>query len=496
MGASLTQQVGKLVDDAIAACEGTAGACRLVEARARLDEPLRVAIAGKIKAGKSTLLNALVGAELAPTDASECTHVVAWYRDGITYRVTLQPRRGEARQVPFRRDGGAIDVDLDGMVPEEIERLVIEWPAPSLRDVTLIDTPGLGSLTVEASESTRAFLTGGPERPVQADAVLYLMRHLHADDARFLEAFRDETARATPINAIAIVSRADEVAGGRLDAMESAGRIAQRYRNDPTVRRLCQTVLPVAGLLAETGATLTEEEFRALQRLAGAPREDTDRLLLTADRFINSEAAITLTPLERGHLTARLGLFGVRLAVALLRDRVVTSAGQLADELVVRSGIRELRDVLRSHFGSRSDVLKARSALVAVEHALRDAGGPERERLLAEIERIEASAHVFAEIRLLHTIRGAAVRLTDDETEAAERLLGAQGAGLADRVGLPPDAGVDELRDAMLGALERWQQRAENPLSSRDAVAASRVLTRTCEGMLTDLGAMARPTPG
>ncbi len=35
----------------------------------RLGEPLRVAIAGKVKAGKSTLLNALVGDELAPTDA-------------------------------------------------------------------------------------------------------------------------------------------------------------------------------------------------------------------------------------------------------------------------------------------------------------------------------------------------------------------------------------------------------------------------------------------
>ena len=31
--------------------------------------PLRLAIAGKVKAGKSTLLNAILGDELAPSDA-------------------------------------------------------------------------------------------------------------------------------------------------------------------------------------------------------------------------------------------------------------------------------------------------------------------------------------------------------------------------------------------------------------------------------------------
>ncbi|MSX07522.1 MAG: Isoniazid-inducible protein iniC, partial [Actinobacteria bacterium] len=41
----------------------------------RLDEPLRVALAGSLKAGKSTLLNSLVGQDIAPTDATECTKV-------------------------------------------------------------------------------------------------------------------------------------------------------------------------------------------------------------------------------------------------------------------------------------------------------------------------------------------------------------------------------------------------------------------------------------
>src|SRR6185503_1868226 len=107
----------------------------LAAERARLDEPLRVAIAGKVKAGKSTLLNALVGEELAPTDAGECTKIVTWYRDGITYRVMLHPRDGEARQVPFSRDAGAIDVDLQGTPTEDVDKLEIEWPSSSLRAI-------------------------------------------------------------------------------------------------------------------------------------------------------------------------------------------------------------------------------------------------------------------------------------------------------------------------------------------------------------------------
>ena len=43
---------------------------------AGLGEPRRLAIAGRVKAGKSTLVNALVGRMVAPTRAGECTKVV------------------------------------------------------------------------------------------------------------------------------------------------------------------------------------------------------------------------------------------------------------------------------------------------------------------------------------------------------------------------------------------------------------------------------------
>jgi hypothetical protein len=457
--------------------------------RARLDEPLRVAIAGKVKAGKSTLLNALVGEELAPTDAGECTKVVTWYRDGITYRVMLHPREGEPRQVPFSRDAGAIDVDLQGMPVEFVDRLEVEWPSSSLRSMTLIDTPGIASLSIDVSARAQAFLAPGEDQVTPADAVLYLMRHLHTTDIGFLETFHDqEVAQATPVNAIAVLSRADEVGVGRLDSMSSASRIANRYKHDPKVRRLCQTVVPVAGLLAQSGSTLREAEYKALHLIGTAPAEEADRLFLSTDRFVQAPTQIPLTSMEREHLLDRFGLFGVRLAAALIRQGAVTTSTQLANELVLRSGLVELKQVLLSQFAARRDVLKSRSALLALESIVRDSTVAGSDQLASELERVTAGAHEFAEVRLLNALRAGAVKgVKAAECEEMERLLGGEGSSPSTRLGLDPGAADGEVRTALQNAIGRWQRRAENPLSSREAADASRVLIRTCEGMLVDV---------
>src|SRR5690606_9492076 len=55
-----------LLEAAAAEYHDDADAARQLEEHARrLDEPLRVAIAGMVKAGKSTLLNAIIGEEIA-----------------------------------------------------------------------------------------------------------------------------------------------------------------------------------------------------------------------------------------------------------------------------------------------------------------------------------------------------------------------------------------------------------------------------------------------
>ncbi len=489
---SLIAAARSVLRQAIETYDGTAEATVLRDLLDRLDSSLRVAIAGKVKAGKSTLLNALVGEEIAPTDAGECTKIVTWYRDGPTPRATLHPYHGGLRQLVPRRVGGALFLDLGGTAPSEVERLVVDWPSQSLRAMTLIDTPGIASVSGELSARAQSFLA--PEdTPAQADAVLYLMRHLHATDVRFLESFHDDDqARATPVNAIAVLSRADEIGAGRVDAMFSAKRIAKRYRSDPHVRQLCQTVVPVAGLLAQAGMTLREAEYAALATLARAPREDVEALLLSADRFVEIEAPLGRE--ERAALLGRLGLFGVRLSTTLIRQGI-QGAGALAAELVRRSGLTELRHVLSTQFAQRRDLLKARSALLALGDLLHRHPRAGTDPLTRQIERVLAGAHELAELRLLNALQTGAVSLRQDELAEAERLLGGTGGSPAARLGLDPDADPTQMRACALQALGRWQRRAESPLSTRPTADACRILIRTCEGLYATLTAAATTQP-
>jgi hypothetical protein len=282
------------------------------------------------------------------------------------------------------------------------------------------------------------------------------------------------------------MTRADELGAGRIDALTSAKQIARRRRSDIAVNAVCHNVIAVAGLLAETGRTLRDDEFAALRALSGIPRPELDLFLLSADRFAGGDLPIRMPADTRVALLDRFGMFGIRLCATLIR-RGADSQATLAAQLAQRSGLSELRESIGRYFLDRTDALRGRSALLRLGMVLRAEPRPPARQLAADAERAVASTHDFAELRLLATLEAGRLTFPNDLAAAAERLAGGNGTSVPDRLGLDGQAAPDDVRNAVYDELGRWRAQAESPLLGTAERAAARTVVRSCEGMLADL---------
>src|SRR6185312_13790625 len=137
---------------------------------------------------KSTLVNALVGEEIAPTDATEATRIVTWFRHGPTPKVTANHRGGRRANVPIVRDPDdrSLTFDCANLDAEDVLDLDVEWPAAELIDTTIIDTPGTSSLSRDVSRRTLRLLVPDDGVP-RVDPVVFLLRTLNAADIALLK---------------------------------------------------------------------------------------------------------------------------------------------------------------------------------------------------------------------------------------------------------------------------------------------------------------------
>jgi GTPase Era involved in 16S rRNA processing len=97
--------------------------------------PVRVIVIGEFNSGKTTLLNALLGAAVLP--ASFITHTAYPTVLRFAPRPTLSAEVAGRRRVAFAWE------DLDGAPSHHIHRVHVGMPIDQLRTLHAIDTPGL-----------------------------------------------------------------------------------------------------------------------------------------------------------------------------------------------------------------------------------------------------------------------------------------------------------------------------------------------------------------
>ncbi|MEV0899486.1 dynamin family protein [Actinoplanes sp. NPDC049802] len=445
----------------------------------RLHDPLRVAVAGRLKAGKSTLVNALIGRRVAPTAAGECTRVVTRFRYGPADRIDVVTRDGERRSLPL---------DEDGMVParlgtpaSRIAYVDVALTTDRLRELTVVDTPGLSS--TDTAGSARAEAAVGIDddsagEVAAAEAVVYVFTQaVRADDVRALEAFHTASARlaTSPINAIGVLAKVDTLVGGPEDPWPVAGPLARRQAG--LLARTVGDVVPVAGLLAETAEAgrLTGGDRDALAKLAALPGAELSLLLLSADLFRSRPAPIGRDQRER--LLTRLDLYGIGFACAQLAADPRLSTGELVRRLSAASGLARLSATVDQTFRWRSDAIKAGWALTRLERLSRHGvQGRDQQTVRDALERALRDP-AYHRLRLLDAAQRAAtgaVPLPGDWEQELIRLATSDDARWILRL---PEADGGELAAAAVAAAGRWRAYAVDgagPAQARIAQVAHR----------------------
>jgi GTPase SAR1 family protein len=471
-------------------------AAGFTEVLRRLGAPLQVAVAGRIKSGKSTLVNALIGRRVAPTDIGECTRLVTRFSYGTVDRVEVIMTDGTKHMLPFD-ERGAIPADLGGALtePAKVSHLEAYLTNDVLRDLTVIDTPGLGSLHTESVARTELLLSG-VRAPVDdtdgtavldpvstnavagAEAVLYVItQSVRADDQQALAAFAAATAsrEAGPVNVIAVLNKVDtiapeSVAGADGDVWRAAELLAERQA--ATLKPMVAGVLPVIGLLAESAETgaFTSADADVLRALAELDADTWATMSISADLFTTWEAPVPTA--TRVRLLETLDLYGIQRAVDALRAEPGLTAGDLRRELLASSGLAQVRGRLDAVFRARADGIKAAAALASIAALAHASGDPgERQRVHDAIEVLlsRPEAHHLRLLEALTLITSGAVDMPDDLAEEVLRV--GSNADVGEQLGLPGRP----VRDLAAYALERagwWRSFASfgaTPAQSRVA---------------------------
>jgi hypothetical protein len=460
-------QLSAEVDAELAACQR------------RLDEPLRVALAGTLKSGKSTLLNALVGEEIAPTDATECTRVVTWFCGSAGPRIEVTHDGGRRTPLPVLRTDGRLHLDLGPVTADRVERLEVGWPSSLLDQYTLVDTPGTSSNSRDVSARTLEFLTPD-EGTCEADAIVYLMRSLHSADVALLRRLHKHAGTGRgPLGIVGVLSRADETDGGRTTSLDAARTASAQLRTAHELNGLHRDFLAVSGLLALRGQTLRQQQFSTLDQLAALPDDVREAILVSPGRFVTTELPIPAAGREQ--LLTAFGMVGIRTAISLIRGGA-RDAPALAAELVRHSGLTDLHRTLRARFGSRNRQLKAHSALRTLRGILLRHRSPNTARVVSAVDRLLADTHPFTELRVLAGL--VALPVPERIRNALDQVLGGHGTSATTRLGLPPDTTATHTRAAAFHAIQYWRNHLSEPLLDQPTTLSYRAAIRSCEAIM------------
>ena len=456
-----------LLTQAIDALES--GGPELVEPASELREmvtrPPRVAIAGRLKSGKSTLVNALTQHHIAATDSVECTMAVSMYLDGAPARAEVVGLDGRVDRVSL----GQGPLDHLPRPLDEVDYVRQFVPNVSLQRLSLIDTPGTATLTVDNEQRTRRMLIDGAKdtrrASAWADCVVFLSDSAPREDERV---FLSQLGM-TPLTTMGVLSRADSFGAGAFgthDPIQLAGVHAARIAEQ--LGSAVRTVLPLSGLLAESARVgqVTERVARSAAALAHLDRDGVLDVIEVDDPSIIVPG---FTAAMRDELLDVLGEYGVMVGRSVAHAQGAVGLMQWMRDV---SGIDSLTDLLTGDNAYFAVLQRAVRMLDALEDLSNNYAVRDHVRWVQEILLGQPQMH---EVLLYRSYRDTYVS-TPDSSLLGPLRQAITAATSAEVAGLSPSADPASVRARHEQELGRLQQLAMTPLSAAEDEARERLI--------------------
>lgn len=205
---------------------------RIQEITDRLERPFKLGVVGEMKAGKSSVLNALVGRDVALTDALECTFCPQRVSFGESESARIQLRNG-SREVGVSQLIETLRAVLDVSGHDGISFVECFLPAGILTSIEIWDSPGFGG-----SDDTNALA----EQFVEGiDAALWVFNKDYMGQRQLDEVLLGLQSRGKSI--IGVVNKSENVSKHKFNELQSY--LERAY---PTIRY--SALIPFSAKLA------------------------------------------------------------------------------------------------------------------------------------------------------------------------------------------------------------------------------------------------------
>ena len=151
-----------------------------------------LAIVGQMKRGKSSVVNALLGAEVLPTGILPLTSVITRVRYSSSAGARIIYQSGHAEDIEAQLLDQYITEAKNPGNRKEVGSAEVYWPSPLLQlGIDLVDTPGIGSTHSHNTTTTERYL-----REIDAAVmVLSVDPPITAAESEFVRALRCEVPR-------------------------------------------------------------------------------------------------------------------------------------------------------------------------------------------------------------------------------------------------------------------------------------------------------------